>query len=66
MNFSISQEQKMLQDAFREFAKTEVAPNAAKWTKKMFVPLNFFLSLGSLGCWEYLYRKSGAELVLAM
>ena len=49
MNYNLSEEQRMLQEAFREFAKTEVAPNAAKWDEKDICPVELFPKLGELG-----------------
>ncbi|MGI6721898.1 MAG: acyl-CoA dehydrogenase family protein [Anaerovoracaceae bacterium] len=49
MDFKLSEEQLMLRDAFREFAKTEVEPHAAEWDEKDICPTELFPKLGELG-----------------
>lgn len=49
MNFEFTEEQLMLQKAFRDFAKEYVAPNAAKWDEEDICPVELFPPLGELG-----------------
>ena len=49
MNINFTEEQKMLQEAFREFAKTKVAPNAAKWDEEDSCPVELFPLMGEFG-----------------
>lgn len=49
MNFHFTEEQKMLREAFAEFVKTEVAPNAAKWDEEDRCPVELAKKMGELG-----------------
>jgi len=49
MNFKFTEEQDMLRDAFREFIKAEIEPNAAKWDEEDYCPVEIFPKLGELG-----------------
>jgi len=49
MNIHFSEEQRLLQEAFHEFAKSEVAPNAAKWDEEDRCPTELFPLMGELG-----------------
>ncbi len=49
MNVHFTEEQLMLQQAFREFAKEKIAPFAAKWDEEDICPAELFPELGELG-----------------
>ena len=49
MNFNLSDEQIAFQDMARNFANNELAPNAAKWDKEQFFPVDVIKSTSSLG-----------------
>lgn len=49
MNIHFSEEQRLLQEAFRDFAKSEVAPSAAKWDEEDRCPTELFPLMGELG-----------------
>lgn len=49
MDISFTEEQKLLQEAFRAFVKEEVAPNAAKWDEEDYCPVELFPDMGGLG-----------------
>ncbi len=49
MNVHFTEEQKMIQQAFRDFAIENVAPNAAKWDEEDYVPVELMPLLGELG-----------------
>ncbi len=47
----ISQEQRMVRDAIRDFVQSEVAPHAAKWAKEATFPREALKGLAQLGCY---------------
>ena len=49
MDFKFSEEQNMLREAFAEFVKEDVAPNAAVWDREDHCPVELFEKMGSLG-----------------
>ncbi len=49
MDISFTEEQKLLQEAFRAFVKEEVAPNAAKWDEEDYCPTELFPAMGEVG-----------------
>jgi glutaryl-CoA dehydrogenase (non-decarboxylating) len=50
MNFKLSKEHKMLQQAVREFAVKQIAPNAAKWDADHYFPYDEVIKpMGELG-----------------
>jgi len=49
MNFNFSEEQVMLQDAFRVYAKDVIAPNAARWDEEDYCPIELMPQMGELG-----------------
>ena len=49
MNVHFTEEQQMLQKAFRDWAVENVAPNAAKWDEEDIVPVELMPQLGELG-----------------
>ena len=49
MDIHFTEEQRLLQEAFRDFAKSEVAPNAAKWDEEDRCPTELFPLMGELG-----------------
>jgi hypothetical protein len=46
---AIVEQNKILRDLLREFAKTEIAPNAMKWDEQQAFPLEIASKLGELG-----------------
>ncbi len=49
MNFHFTEEQRLLKEAFDDFAKQEIAPNAAKWDEEDYCPVELFPKMGELG-----------------
>jgi alkylation response protein AidB-like acyl-CoA dehydrogenase len=49
MNFELTKEQQMVKEMVREFAEKEIAPNAAKWDKEAYFPVEVFKKMGELG-----------------
>ncbi len=49
MSFRFTEEQEMLKQAFADFAKAEIAPNAAKWDEDHYVPMEIMPKLGEMG-----------------
>lgn len=49
MDFNFTEEQKMLREAFAQFAKEEIAPNAARWDEEDHVPMEIVPKLGEMG-----------------
>lgn len=49
MNFSLSEEQQLLQQTVRDFAQAEIAPHAREWDEKQAFPREIFTKLGALG-----------------
>lgn len=49
MDIHFTEEQRLLQEAFRDFAKSEAAPNAAKWDEEDRCPTELFPLMGELG-----------------
>ncbi|MDB5819295.1 MAG: acyl-CoA dehydrogenase, partial [Rhizobacter sp.] len=49
MDFELSEEQRAFQDAAREFAAMELAPNAAKWDAESIFPVDTIRRAGELG-----------------
>lgn len=49
MNFNFTEEQTMLKNAFAEFVKEEIAPNAAKWDAENTVPMELMPKMGEMG-----------------
>jgi len=47
--FNFSEEQEMIRKAAKEFALSEVAPNAAKWDEKDICPVELWPMLGEIG-----------------
>jgi butyryl-CoA dehydrogenase len=47
----ISQDQRMVRDAIRDFVQAEVAPHAAKWAKEATFPKDALKGLAQLGCY---------------
>ena len=45
----LSEEQKMIRDAAREFAQEQLAPNADGWAKQTRVPPHMLEAMGELG-----------------
>jgi alkylation response protein AidB-like acyl-CoA dehydrogenase len=49
VDFSLSEEQQLLQRTVREFAEAEIAPHAREWDEKQEFPRSLFTKLGDLG-----------------
>jgi alkylation response protein AidB-like acyl-CoA dehydrogenase len=49
MDFDLSEEQKMIQETIRKFAKEEIAPVASENDKKAQFPRDIFKKLADLG-----------------
>ena len=49
MDFALSDEQREIQALAREFADTEIAPNASEWDREHRFPRHVFTKLGELG-----------------
>lgn len=49
MNFSLNEDQVLLQETIRDFVEKEVIPHAKEWDEKEEVPLNTLKKLGSMG-----------------
>lgn len=49
MDFSLSEEQTMIQDMARQFADAELAPHAAKWDEEKFLDRDVFTRAAELG-----------------
>ena len=49
MNVHFTEDQQMIQKAFRDFAVENVAPYAAKWDEEDIVPVELMPQLGELG-----------------
>ena len=49
MDFSLSENQKMVQQMVRDFAEKEIRPNLMKWDESQEFPVPLFKQLGELG-----------------
>lgn len=49
MDFTLSEEQKLVKEMVREFAEKEIAPHVDKWEREHFFPREIFQKLGELG-----------------
>jgi alkylation response protein AidB-like acyl-CoA dehydrogenase len=49
LDFSLSEEQQLLQQTVRDFAQAEIAPHAREWDEKQAFPREIFSKLGALG-----------------
>ena len=49
MDFALTEEQREIQALAREFADTEIAPNAGDWDREHRFPRQLFTKLGELG-----------------
>lgn len=49
MDFKFTEEQQMLREAFAQFAKEEIEPNAAKWDEEDHVPMELVPKMGDMG-----------------
>lgn len=67
MDFTLSQEQKMIRDTVREFAEAEIAPHAAALDREERFPLDTFQKMGKLGLMGLPipeeYGGAGADMV---
>ncbi|MBI3931995.1 MAG: acyl-CoA dehydrogenase family protein [Acidobacteria bacterium] len=63
MDFSLSEEQKLLKKTVREFAESELAPHSREWDEKQEFPREVFAKLGEMGLmgvvWPAEYGGSG-------
>ena len=66
MNWSLTDDQQMVQDMVREFVAAEVTPNAAEWDRNKRFPSAVFKKLGELGLFGMIvgeeYGGAGLEL----
>ncbi len=49
MDFTLNEEQRLLQQTVRDFAEKEIAPHAREWDEKQEFPRSVFTKLGELG-----------------
>jgi alkylation response protein AidB-like acyl-CoA dehydrogenase len=49
LDFSLSEEQQLLQQTVRDFAQAEIAPHAREWDEAQAFPREIFTKLGALG-----------------
>ena len=49
MDFNLTDEQKLLQTSFRDFAKQQIEPNAARWDEEDICPSELMPVMGDLG-----------------
>lgn len=49
MDFTLTQEQEILRDTIREFARNEIAPHVLEWDETQTFPLDTFRKLGQMG-----------------
>ena len=63
MDFSLTEEQRLLKKTVREFAEAEIGPHAREWDEKQEFPREVFTKLGELGLmgvvWPAEYGGSG-------
>jgi hypothetical protein len=63
VDFSLSEEQKLLKKTVREFAEAEIMPHSREWDEKQEFPRTIFTKLGELGlmgvAWPAEYGGSG-------
>ena len=49
IDFTFTEDQQLLKNAFREFIEAEVAPNAAKWDEEDYCPVELWPKMGEIG-----------------
>lgn len=49
MNFELTENQKMIAEMVRAFAKDNIAPNVMKWDEEQYFPVELFKKMGELG-----------------
>jgi alkylation response protein AidB-like acyl-CoA dehydrogenase len=63
VDFSLSEEQKLLRQSVRDFAEAEMAPHSREWDEKQAFPREIFTHLGEMGLmgvvWPTEYGGSG-------
>ena len=60
MDFSLSEEQTLIQDMARKFSDAELAPHSAHWDEKKFLDRDVFRKAGELGfCGAYTSEQHG-------
>src|SRR4029078_3633392 len=63
VDFSLTEEQRLLKKTVREFAEAEIGPHAREWGEKQEFPREVFTKLGELGLmgvvWPAEYGGSG-------
>ncbi|HEV8253792.1 MAG TPA: acyl-CoA dehydrogenase [Vicinamibacteria bacterium] len=63
MDFTLSEEQKLLKQTVRDFAEAELSPHAREWDEKQEFPCEVFTKLGELGLmgvvWPVEYGGAG-------
>jgi alkylation response protein AidB-like acyl-CoA dehydrogenase len=67
MDWSLSEDQRLVRDTVREFVAAEVTPNAAEWDREKSFPEDVFRQLGELGLFGMTVREEngGAGLDIA-
>ncbi len=67
INFSLTEEQKMVQDMVRKFAEQELAPHIEEWNEKENVPRSVMDKMGELGilglCFPEKYDGGGMDYI---
>lgn len=49
LNFSLTEDQKFIKDAVRDFAEKYIRPNVMKWDESQYFPIDLFKKMGELG-----------------
>ncbi len=67
MDFTLSEEQRLLKKTVRDFAESEIAPHSREWDEAQAFPREVFTQLGELGlmgvAWPVEYGGSGMSTV---
>lgn len=63
MDFSLSEEQRALQDLARNFAEKEIAPHADQWDEESYFPREVIKKMGELGFFGTLIPENTGERV---
>ena len=63
----LTDEQRLIRETARQFAQTEIVPNALEWDRKGQCPMDLFERMGALGlmgvCVEPQFGGAGADFV---
>jgi alkylation response protein AidB-like acyl-CoA dehydrogenase len=67
LDFQLSEDQLRIRDMVRDFAKEQLAPNAAKWDEEQHFPIEVFRKAGELGLlgvlWDEKWNGAGLKYV---